>query len=103
MDWFLYDRDLRHERVKSSFLIELDESVVVLRIFFGRLEHISNPRRLHHDLHQAGTFSKFVPPDALQIHSPALSAHRFYVKLFLITSVTLPNKNKTKKKQNSYT
>ena len=38
MDWFLYDRDLRHERVKSSFLIELDESVVVLRIFFGRLE-----------------------------------------------------------------
>ena len=32
MDWFLYDRDLRHERVKSNYFMRLDDT----------LEHIIN-------------------------------------------------------------
>ena len=53
----------------------------VSRVFLGRLEHTLNPWQLHHVLHQAEKF-KFVTPNALKMHSLALSVLRFLCKTF---------------------
>ena len=51
-------------------------------VFLGRLVHTSSPWRHHHGWSQAGTFSKFVPPNALKIHFLALSVLKFLCKTF---------------------
>ena len=53
----------------------------VSRVFWGRPVHTSNPRRCH-DWLRMGNVSKFVPPDALKMHSLTLSVLRFFVKPF---------------------
>ena len=49
---------------------------------WGRTAHKSNSERCHHSWHQAGKFLKFVPPDALKMHSQALCVFRFLCKAF---------------------
>ena len=63
--------------MKTALQISSDVSRVL-----GRPIHTSNPRRGHHDWHQEGNFSKFVPPDAQKMHSLTLSVLRFFVKPF---------------------
>ena len=53
-----------------------------IQSFLGRPVHTLNPWRHHHDWSWAGKFSKFVPPDALNVHYLVLSVLRFFVKAF---------------------
>lgn len=52
------------------------------RLLVGRTIHTLKPRRYHHGWYQVEKFSKFVPPDTLNMHSLALSAVRFLSKTF---------------------
>ena len=36
MDWFLYDRDLRHERVDKESVTELIRTYDILQIYFPK-------------------------------------------------------------------
>ena len=53
-----------------------------IQSFLGRPVHMSKLRRRRHGLHRTENFSKFVPPDALKVHSRALSVLRFLCKIF---------------------
>ena len=51
--------------------------------FLGdRTAHKPDPPRFHHSWYQVGKCFKFMPPDALKIHSQALRVFRFLCKAF---------------------
>ena len=67
-------------------------SVTHSEFFLDRPVHISNPRSCHHGWQRAVKVSKFVPPDALNMHYVALSVFRFLCKTFFkLLTFTLQN------------
>ena len=67
---------------QQPYFIAPITSIDVSRVFLSRPVHTSNPRRQYHGWRQTGKFSKFVPPNALKMHSLALSVLRFLCKPF---------------------
>ena len=95
----------------SATVAKLFKHQWCIQSFSGRSVHISNPRRHYHDWRRGGTFSKFLPLNALKMYYLALSVLRFFCKTFckllkFIFQNTLPRgwflKNLYIHKQNLY-
>ena len=72
----------KYYTMQITFKVYVLKRFICIQSFLGRQVHTLNPCRHHHDWSSAGKFSKFVPPDALNVHYLVLSVLRFFVKPF---------------------
>ena len=66
----------------SRYLIAILGCVNMQWLSLGRLVHTLNQKEHYNGCHWVVKFSKFVPPNALKMHSLALSVNRFFCKIF---------------------